>query len=113
MTNSASLCLFRSGFLVALMLAASCGVPEPPSSCDDLPRAQCMKTTGCFLDYRGQPDSYVCRATKNGCESLTNDGGRPACEQAPGCAWSPGACYCPEGVLCFCSGGPPPSCRAS
>lgn len=97
-----------------LLLLAACGGPSGGNStCDGLPRDQCRQTVGCFLDYGGQPNSYSCRPAQNDCELLTNSGGQSACETANGCTWSPGACYCPEGVLCFCGGGPPPMCRQS
>src|SRR5262249_14394818 len=106
------------GFVLAACLTAL-----TPAGCDNsvaidnsnincsLPRDTCRQTVGCFLDYSGQPDSYFCRAAKDSCEQLTNDGGQAACEQASGCKWSPGSCYCPEGISCLCGGGPPATCR--
>jgi hypothetical protein len=99
-------------FPLAVLLA--CGAPSSDSTaCDSLPRDTCRKTVGCFLDYGGQVDSYFCRAANNACEQLTNSGGESACESAPGCTWVPGGCYCPDGLECFCGGGPPPMCQAS
>lgn len=108
--------------LLPLLALVACGSPvenseDPPgqtnSTCGSLARDVCLKTIGCFLDYGGKPDSYVCRPAKSDCELRTNDGGQSACEAAGSCTWMPGSCYCPEGMLCFCGGGPPPMCRAA
>jgi hypothetical protein len=98
-----------------LLLAQSfCGGDATPqvSACDGLARDKCRDTAGCFLDYSGQPDGYSCRAAKNDCERATSSGGMSTCQAMSSCTWEPGSCYCPEGMLCFCGGGPPPTCRA-
>jgi hypothetical protein len=113
---------FLAWLLLPLLALVACGSPveskqgdlgQSNSTCGSLARDACLKTIGCFLDYGGQPDSYFCRPVRNDCELRTNDGGQSACEAAGHCAWMPGSCYCPEGMLCFCGGGPPPMCRAA
>jgi hypothetical protein len=103
------------GIALALFIGACGGTVEPTQavSCDGRQRDQCLQTKGCFLDHGGQPDSYTCRAAKNDCEKLTNDGGQAACQAQSGCTFTPGSCYCPEGTACLCGGGPPPMCRAN
>lgn len=113
---------FLAWLLLPLLALVACGSPveskqgdlgQSNSTCGSLARDACLKTIGCFLDYGGQPDSYFCRPVRNDCELRTNDGGQSACEAAGHCAWMPGSCYCPEGMLCFCGGGPSPMCRAA
>lgn len=101
------------GASLALLVFASCGGDSLVASfCDGLARDKCRATSGCFLDYSGQPDGYLCRLAKDDCERLTSSGGQSACESNSSCTWSPGSCYCPADMNCFCGGGPPPMCRA-
>ena len=112
MQNPTRIHIILAWCLFSLLGLVACDRPSVENSmCDISSRDQCRKTVGCFLDYGGQPDSYVCRLAKNDCERLTNNGGQLACEGASSCTWAPGACYCPEGMLCFCGGGPPSMCR--
>jgi hypothetical protein len=102
-------------------LASACGNDATPGqdgfqgeplsvACPLLSRDACLLRPGCFLDHLGE-HVYRCRTARTDCEHVTNDGGQDRCESLEACAWDPGRCYCPEGLQCKCSGGPPRSCR--
>ena len=77
-------------------------------ACGGMQRDDCIASETCFLELGEGPEGYVCRDAANDCERLTSS---PACSAAEGCGWQSGACYCPDGLDCYCGGGPPPGCR--
>ncbi|MFC1609421.1 hypothetical protein ACFL6C_00550 [Myxococcota bacterium] len=77
--------------------------------CESLARDECLASEDCFLDFSEQSyGHYECREALSPCERKTDE---TSCRAESGCHWDPGSCYCPEGVECFCGGGPAPSCR--
>jgi len=93
---------------------AACDSPTTPSadeSCARLTELSCLESTACTL-VQDAPSSYTCRSAANACEAgfrQTIDSADD-CEAESGCAFDPGECYCPPGLVCICSGGPPPQC---
>lgn len=99
-------------------LAAACGDSSSPTevdACTVLSESRCLESVACTLVQPAPLAPYVCRAAADSCEAGFRQTIDPAdrCEAEAGCVFDPGECYCPPGLVCFCSGGPPPQCRAA
>ncbi len=108
------------------------GGEEPSATtCSDLSRIECMRSTSCTLVLPEGEPPYVCRAAQPPCEvglRQAHPKFADMCEQRAGCQITPANCYCkckgygetsvpdingtPE-CRCRCSGGPPNNCTSS
>jgi hypothetical protein len=105
------------------------------TTCDSLPRRQCMETAGCNLELESAESNgrYRCRPARPPCETGVlqselqgpDSGASRECAARSGCALQSGRCYCscrgmgqaavPDGpeasrCHCRCGGGPPAQC---